>query len=279
MKLIITNNSLHHFCGSETWTYAMAKELSKKYEVEVVTTFKGEISTKIEKFCRVYDSMRDGDFYINNHHFDIPPDKPVVFTSHGRWGVELFPDYPCYKVGVTEETAKGNQVIRNGVDLERFNGSRPNKLSTVLYLSNPAYARAKEIVKEACKGLNVITIENEVFEIEELIKKADLVITLGRGIIESLACRKNVISADWREGWMTGLNGGGMITRENFDFLKTHAFSGRNAPINFTVDRLREELRKFNPDDDLRDLIEKEFDIKKTSKQYLDIWTSIKKDT
>ena len=277
--VILTNTALDHYYGTETWTYAMAKELSKNYKVKVFTFTKGKMSEKIEEFAEVVTEMPQGDIYIVNHincYGKVPQNKPIIFTSHGRSGLEQFPADGCLQVGVTEETAKGREVIRNGIDCKRFYETPINKeLKTVLYLSHPDYGRAKEIIREACQGLELITIEEETFKIENLIHKSDLVITLGRGILESLSCGRNVISADWRDGWMDGLKGGGMITEDNFDFLKTHAFSGRNAPIEFTAERLREEFKKYDSEMNLRHKIQEEFNIKTQCEKYL---TYFKKD-
>lgn len=275
MKIILTNTSLNHFYGTETWTLAMAKELSKLHDVKVFTFRPGKMAEKVSEFAEVVTEMpQDGDFYIVNHNDCyplVPKDKPMVYTSHGRFGVELFPDGDFPKVGVTEEVAHENPIIRNGIDCERFFSKRPlsKKLETVLYLSHPHYGQAKEIVREACQGLKLITIEEERFDIETLINEADLVITLGRGILESLACERNVISADWRAGWMETLSGGGMITEENFDSLKTHSFSGRNKPIIFTAERLKEEFQKYDSERSLRHKIIDEFDITKQCQKYL----------
>lgn len=251
----------------------MAKELSKKYIVSVFTFTEGLMARKIKEFVEVTTEMPDGDFYLVNHTncFSlVPKNKPIIFTSHGRFGLELFPKEDCLKVGVTEETAQGNMVIRNGVDCERFKSKKPinKKLTNILYLSNPSYGKAGDMIREACRGYNLITLDTQRFNIENLINEADLVITLGRGILESLACERNVISADWRDGWMSGVIGAGMITEDNFDRLKTHAFSGRNNPIEFTAESLRKELDKYNPENNLRPRILEEFNIKKQCQKY-----------
>lgn len=49
-KILITNNSLEHYTGSESWVYAMAKELSKDHEVEVFALHHGLMSKEIR--CR-----------------------------------------------------------------------------------------------------------------------------------------------------------------------------------------------------------------------------------
>ncbi len=274
MKIVLTNNALGSYYGTETWTYAMSKELSKYHDVEVYTKHQGKMAGKMAEkvVCPVYTEMRDADLYIVNHstcYSDVPDDKPIIFTSHGTFGIEEPPD--CFHVGVTEETSKGAPVIRNGIDCERFCQKKPvnEVLTNVLYLSHPDYRKGKEIVLQACEGLNVKTIDEEVFEIEDLINWADVVVTLGRGILESLACGRNVVSADWRADWMDSMKGAGMLTEDNFDELKTHAFSGRQNPIIFNAQNLRKEIDKFDPKRNLRHRILKEFNIKKTCQQYL----------
>ena len=134
------------------------------------------------------------------------------------------------------------------------------------------YNGALDVIQEACRGYELDYLTEPDSRIEDRIAKADLVITFGRGILESLASGKNVISCDKRTGWMDKAQGAGMITEDNFDLYKTHAFSGRNRPTEFTVERLREELKKYDPNRNLRHRILEDFNIKKTTKEYLNIY-------
>lgn len=273
MKILITNQSLNGYTGSETWVYAMVKELEKNHDVTVMTLLEGLMSDRLE--CEVITEYKGSyDLAIVNHLYDmLPKDLFKIFTSHSLiYEVEEFPDCE-YKVGVTEAVAKGNPVIRNGIDCKRFKPTQVNKeLKNILYLSNTDYQGGLDFIKEACQGYNLTWIKENRFDIENLIDKADLVISLGRGALESMACGKNVIYGDLRNNFMTEFKGGGMITSKTYDSFKLGEWQTDRKVM--TLDELREEIKKYNPDNGTfnRQMILKDFNITKTSKQYLDIY-------
>ncbi len=279
MKILITNQSLNGYTGSETWIYAMVKELGKNHDITVMTEHRGPMSDRLE--CEVITEYKGSyDLAIVNHLYDkLPKDLFKIFTSHSLiYDIEKFPDCE-HKVGVTEAVARGNPVIRNGIDCERFKPTQVNKeLKNILYLSNTDYQGGLEFIKEACRGYNLTWIEENRFDVENLIDKADLVISLGRGALESMACGKNVIYGDLRNNFMTEFKGGGMITPDTYEDFKTGKWQINREVM--TVSGLRNEIKKYNPDhgDFNRQMILKDFNIIKTSQQYLDIWTHSKQN-
>lgn len=259
-----------HFTGTESWTYAMATELSKEHEVIVWSPQRGRMAEKlIEKGIRVVDEdPKEYDLAIVNHApFWEKVKEPKIFTSHSKiFDVEQ-PPIGSKWVGVNEYIAGNNPVIRNGVDLERFYNTEINETcQNILLLSNPFYSQGKEFVKNTLKGYNIITIDKELFEIEEKIAQADIVITYQRGAIESMAMGKNVIYADWRE-YDTCLKGYDIITEDNYELFKTGQMRQNLKQI--SAQELQEMVKKYNPKRNLRHLIEKDFNIKLTAKQYL----------
>lgn len=279
MKILITNQQLNGYTGSETWTYAMVKELEKKHDITVMTEHLGVMSDRLENVITEYKG--DYDLAIVNHLYNkLPKELFKIFTSHSLiYDIEKFPDCE-YKVGVTEAVARDNTVIRNGIDCERFKQTNTNeKLKNILYLSNTDYQGGLDFVKEACEGYNLTWIEENRFDIENLIDKADLVISLGRGALEAMASGKNVIYGDLRNDFMTEFRGGGMITSETYEDFKTGEWQIDRKVM--TINGLRNELKKYNPEFGRfnREMILKDFNIIKTAQQYLDIWkTSISKN-
>jgi glycosyltransferase involved in cell wall biosynthesis len=286
---------MNGYTGSETWVYTMATELLRMgYDVTVFTRQPGKMSAKLH--CDVIVKKTD----LFNQKFDLclcnhrscfallPKDLFTIFTGHSYFlPIEQFPVNPSAdcSVAVTEEIAEKAskyykddiQIIRNGIDCERFKPTKVNDtLQNILYLSSPRYrnGQGEEIVKKACEGYNFKTIPAEVFEIEELIDWSDLVISLGRGLLEGMAAGKNVLSGDWRNGWMTGFKGAGMITLANFNEMKTHAFSGRNNLKTFDAQSLREEFKLYHPERGwhFRQRILREFNAEDTIQEYLDIY-------
>jgi len=284
MKILLTNHHLKDVGGSETWTRTMAHELSKNHKVTIYTKYQGYFSDLLKKLgFNIVDSLKglEFDLVIANHtttlqdvykHIEF---TPIIFTSHSFFIDIERPLLGANRyVAVTEECADRRftpVIIRNGINLEKFSYVKPSKkLEKILYLTHPWNKLGIELVEEACKDYNLTTITSPIIDMEVLIQDADLVITMGRGILESLACGKNVISGDHRE-WMEGFVGAGMITKDNFNKLKTHALSGRNWPKTFTVETLRTELDKYDPERNLRHKIEAEYDIEKNVKKYLSL--------
>jgi len=283
VRILLTNNALNHYYGTETWTHTMAKELIKEHEVEVFTFYRGLMSDRILKFCRVVDKVDDNyDLAIVNHTtcFDVIPKNVFrIFTSHSLINtIESFPEGADKCVAITEEISKGNYpIIRNGIDCDRFNCLKPinKELKKVLYLSHPHYGGGdKNILKDACNeiGIELLTIDNQIWNIPDFIKEVDLVIGFGRGILEAMACGRNVISADYRPYYMKYFSGGGFIDENSFDRLKRDNFTGRECgQIIFTKEKIKEEFKKYNCNKGvwLRSKILSDFNVKKTARQYL----------
>lgn len=282
MKILLTNTQLDIYHGTETWVYTMAKELSKKYEVEVYAGGQGKMSKKIAEFCKVIDNVgSDYDLAIVNHKdcWDKISDNIFkIFTSHSKFiDIEQPPENAKYVVGVNEYINKN--VIRNGIDCERFKPTKINKeLKNILYLSNPAYAEGKDIMSEACEGYNLITLDEERFDIENLINQADLVVSLGRGALESMACGKNVIYGDFRKGWMDCFKGGGLVMPNNYNDFKIGGWHKDRKEMG--VKDLRNEFKKYDYryGEFNKKMILKDFNIRKIAQQYINIWIGSKKD-
>lgn len=276
MKVLLTNHSLGNYTGSESWMYAMATQLSKSQDVSVYTNVRGRMSEKLSDYM-VEDCNGDYDLALVNHvtTYDLVH-CPKIFTSHST--IHEIERPPCKKfVGVNERIAQGNTVIRNGIDCKRFKPTKVNKkLENILYLSNPAYSGGRPFMEEACKGYNLITLDEQVFDIEKYIDKADLVISMARGALEAMACGKNVIYGDFRRDWMKAFKSKGMITKENFDVFKTGYAT--TTMKRMTPADLREEFKKYDSKrgEWLRQQVEEDFNIEKTAEEYLCLHT--KKD-
>jgi len=279
MYILVTNNSLGNFYGTESWTFAMTEELKRQgHDVTALTNWVGDTADRMNcKITTRYDH-RHYDLAIVNHStcWDKLPDSlNKIFTSHSKFVSIEQPPEGARWVGVNEYI-NPDSVIRNGIDCDRFKPTSVNKeLKTILYLSNPDYANGRKVVEEACKGYKVIYIEKQIFDIEVLINQADLVISMARGALEAMACGKNVIYGDWRAEWCKSFQGGGMITKDNFNKFKKGDYSDK--PIKFTAQTLRDEIEKYDyrTGEYLREQVLEHYNIEKTCKKYL---TYIKKD-
>ena len=116
---------------------------------------------------------------------------------------------------------------------------------------------------------NVLT-SNINIPISEQIEWADLVITLGRGAIESMSYGRNVLVADNR--FYQGKIGDGLLVEDNIETIEYNNFSGRCNKINFTNEWVLSEISKYSKDNGgfMRDYVKK-YDVKEVIDTYFTI--------
>ena len=108
---------------------------------------------------------------------------------------------------------------------------------------------AHRMVEEAAHRLGVDVIrlnkyQDKIWNIADEINKADLVVSLGRGCLEAMACGRPVVIFDKRR-YMDQM-GDGYLTSENFGMFIKNNCSGRYSKKTMTVDNLVEEFKKYN---------------------------------
>ncbi len=274
MKILITNYHLRDLAGSELFTFNLAKELKKRgHQVFVFAPFLGAVAEKIRK----YDILVTDDILsLKNESIDIVHAQhnvtailarsvflktPMVYMSHG-----ILPDLeqpPSVELNISRfivvsEEIKEHlinrhkiksekiEIIRNFVDADRFKqeksvGVKPKKL---LVLSNHYVDKVKNVIETACKelGIDVFHIglpENPVDNVEDYINEADIVVTLGRGALEAMACGRNVIIYDMH-------GGDGFVDEKNFFEIRKNNFSGRRFAKKYSVEDLKKEILKYD---------------------------------
>lgn len=141
-------------------------------------------------------------------------------------------------------------VLLNGIDLQRF---KPNgELQTVPRILSICQGDDK-LLETACKELGYEfksvpkNVGSRIWNVEDLIKDSDIVVGIGRSAYVGMASGKCVISWDNRN--LNPNTGCGYIEPlKFFDYAETN-FTGRGwAPID-TVDKLKNELLKYKPED------------------------------
>lgn len=284
MTVLITSNHLFQLGGSETFTYTLAKECERRgFEVDVFThNPSGVFSLRLNIVQKLRDSY---DLILVSHNTCLPSvsltEGPKIFTSHG-----VFPslEQPIrgadHYVAISKEVADhlkkngfDSTIIFNGVDCERFSPQKPirDKLTRVLCL--PQSERAMIVVKSAC---NIVGAEfcsaQEMWDVETLINEVDLVVTLGRGAYESMACGRAVVVFDYR--WYIGKPlGDGIVTPDNDAEMSECNFSGRRYKREFNAESLAEEFRKYDPEmgPDNREIALERYNVEKQLDRYLEL--------
>ncbi len=291
MKILLANLILESFGGSEMWTYTMAQTLKKMgHEVELFSLNMGTFAHKYLADFRLYDvaPTYPYDLQIINQNWclDALKENPgyKIANSHSYFlEVERFHRGANQYVSVSEEikdieAKRGFEsvVIGNAIDCERFSPTKPihDKLTKVLYLTKDNTDVFPKI-KEACDELDieVITPDKPVFNIQDYINDVDCVIGIGRGLLEAMACGRNVVSADYRF-WMQGFFGAGLITPDNYDKAKYAMFSGRNMRIQMTKDEIKKQLLLYKPEygEFLRNKMLEEYEAVKVADRYLSLY-------
>jgi len=288
MKILITAHHLNRYEGSEIYTIELIKALKKKgHDISVYTPVLGEISKKLDSIgVKAVDNISE----FSNEKFDIAhtqhnttailvrsifPKLPIIFISHG-----VLPELeqpPSVDIGISKYIAVSEEVeknlirnhripknkieiVRNPVDTGKIRPYQPinDKLKNVLVLTNRYPSFIKDAVRSACNDLNINFFhvglpENPQKEVEKWINKADVAITLGRGVIEALSCARNAI--------VFGVYGmDGFVDKDTFYELRKNNFSGRRFSYEASAENLKNELKKYRPDigSELRQIVIKE---------------------
>jgi GT2 family glycosyltransferase len=273
MRILLTNHQLDCFAGTELFVRDLAKELKfRGHNVSVFSPVLGMVAREIEQ-CGVV--VTDDLLTIQQEQFDVIhaqhnntaalvravfPNTPMVFMSHGvlpeleqppkvDLGIEKF-------IAVSEEVAKNIgqsgiaqekiEIVRNFVDAEKFRPIRPIGEHPVrlMVLSNHYESQVREVIEGACQERNIDVShvglpDNPVADVSGLINDFDVVVTLGRGVIESMAAGRNVIIFD--------IHGGdGFVDQENYFENRKYNFSGRRNGEKYDRISFGHELDKYD---------------------------------
>ena len=285
MKILVANHWLSKLGGSETFTYTLIEELVRLgHEVDLFTFFPGLISEKIERDFGVNINVQNSyDIIFASHNTTVDELTGHGFIIQTCHGVFPYLEQPSEKanlhVSITKEVKDhlarlgfDSKIIWNGVNCNRFKPTRKinKKLKTVLSLAKSEQSNI--IIRQACQVLGLDYIERRkerIWNIENEINKADLVISLGRGVYESLACGRSVLVYDHR-GYSDNY-GDGIITEDNINLLMENNCSGRYFKKSFTAVSLANELKKYDPgiSEFSRNFAVKNLNIKNQVKKYI----------
>jgi hypothetical protein len=270
MKILMTNNTLRHLGGTETYTYALAVQLTKMgHSVTCYSPDLGQVADRLkQEGISVVSDLTDAPGsidMIHAHHHDPAlvaqshyPQTPLIFTSHGvlPWQEQPPVGMNVHKYVAVSEEVLGQlrrlsddcTIIRNGIDPARFSSHTPISPDVLrrILASNYMKPDMKTLIQKAADGIGAdvrfIGGTQANWHIESHIEWADLVIGLGRTALEAMAMKRAVLVYDY--------NGSdGMVTPHSFDILQVRNFSGRTYGGQYTRPLLKRELLRYNPAD------------------------------
>ena len=289
MNILVANNSLDRLGGSETFTFTLIEELVRRgFSVEYFTFNFGLVSSKIENQLKVsFCTRKKYDLILANHNTCVEHLYKygfIIQTCHG-----IFPklEQPSSKsnlyVSVSTEIQNHlgrlgfpSVLIHNGLNLNRFKPIKPLNIKLRRVLSLCHSVEANKFIEAACRELNVeflkaFKYKDAVWNIEDIMNKADLVVGLGRSAFEAMACGRPVVIYDNRSYFNSC--GDGYI-KNDLGFSLQNNCSGRYSNKQFTQELFIKELQKYESDDGFyfREIAEKEFNIVNSVDYYLRFW-------
>lgn len=290
IKVLVASNHLNNYGGTESYTYALIKELKNlNIDVEYFTFKQGLVSERIEKELNVNFMTKKRYNLILANHFtcvqSLYRKGIIIQTCHGIFPeLEQPSDFADIHVSISPEVKihlqkRGfkSELIYNGIDCDRFekkkavNGNIKNVLS--LCQSDSANNLIQKICERQKWSFTFLNkLKNGVWEIENFINDADIVIGLGRSAYEAMACGRPVIIFDKRPYSLPYGDGYMNLKRMNKSLLCN--CSGRQYREIFDEDKLENEFLKYNKLDgeELSLFIKKNLNIHDVTDKYLQLY-------
>ena len=299
MKNVLISNCRLGYGGSERFLFTLAPKLKELgFNPIFYSPRLGIIANKlVEHGFAVYntiDELPNDIALIHGQHcreiyrvFCRYYNQPIISVIHGVLPWQESPPFlPTIQqyVTVSEEIyyklivgygieKKKVKMIRNPVDLEifKFKENISSKPKRVLLLSHKADKNTYETVKDAAEAKGYafewVGGQNAKWNVEEYLQESDIVVTLGRGVLESLACGCFPIVFD-------RFGGDGAVTQESFYSFRRKNFSGRYLNKQFTSSELIKEFEKYNTEDiiKLHKTVVEEHDVEVIAKGFCDLY-------
>ncbi|MFV9484351.1 glycosyltransferase [Christiangramia sp. ASW11-125] len=288
ISILVANHQLNKIGGSETFTFAFIAAFKRKgFDVEYFTFAKGLISDKIEHDLGVeFMTKKRYDLILASHTTCIKKlfhRGFIIQICHGIFpALEQPSAYADFHISISSEVKNhlkslnvDSIIINNGVDCERFFPKFPVKeeLGSILSLCQSSEANNK--IREICTKNNweffsINKFKQQIWDVENYINKADLVIGLGRSAYEAMACGRPVLIYDHRP--YTNSYSDGYLTNVQ-ESLKFNC-SGRRFKYFLEKDDLEAEILKYRCRDgeEMRSFALENLNMDKKCLQYVDIF-------
>lgn len=283
MKILITNLYIDSFRGSENWCYAMASELIRRgHQVDIYSPRLGKFFNEFEKIGCKFSKEGNYDLILENHNV-LNRNKFKGFIIHTCHGIvkEEKPMSGVLNVAVANSAAKHwgiDIVIPNGIDCIRMKSNNNLNQNIKKVLSLCMSDTANDVLKTICSDMEVefeSLYGKFVFNVEDKINSADIVVGVGRSLLDAMACGRPVVSFDDRNYYKTRMLGYGYITPDKFDKYLKDSWTGNAEQKTLSkLDLAKEIFVKYNPLDGEvnRKFVLENYSIDKTVDLYLAIY-------
>lgn len=277
MRLVLASQGWEAFGGSETYLLTVSEHLQRLgHDVVLYAPHPGEVSelagdrglrvgTKPWELPSDPDGVLVQDAATAYQLAGLYPQSVRVYVAHSRdWDPQTPPQLHevCHAVVALNERVRAHCEalgscpelirLRQPVDVMRFGeqASTKQRARRVLVIGNqwvwgrrnPRY----EIVLDACRdlGLEVERVglpDRPTTAPETKMAEADIVVGIGRCILEAMASR--------RAAYVYGVAGGdGWVTPEAYPALEANGFAGTATDLVVDRDRLTDDLARFSPE-------------------------------
>lgn len=309
MRVLITNHLLRSYTGSEIFTYTIADFLRRRgVEVVAYSKYVGVIRSDFEAIdvpvVEDLEQIQADEFDVAHVHHNINALEirqrfarlPIVFLSHGV--LPFLEQPPCIDIAISKflavsEEVKENllekgvaendiEIFRNIVDSGKFcpTGVINPEPRKALILSYKIDAEKENIIRQACDKLGVDCkfVGGRFGEVAQAlipryINDADIVFSVGRGVLETMFCGRVPLVFD-------ALGGDGLVTPAGVAEIMKCNFSGRRYAAHYTVDELVAEIRKYRGEygEELREIALELFDAERRIDALISVYDRHKND-
>lgn len=265
MDILISTNLLN-YTGVPTYTLTLYEQLVARHHNVIVYCPDGGYLASHMNTISSLDFAGWPDIILAQHNNLARemrkkwPDIPMIFISHGV--IPKLEQPPTdikinQYIAVSEEVMlnlssydiTNTKIVRNFINIDRFYCKEPlrEKPERLLFISNHTRWRTYETIQKACKKMGIkfrhLGFETKwKFNVEDYINESDIVVSLGRGVLEAMACWRPVIVFDRRRG-------DGYINEDTYRRSRASNFSGRAYNLECKLKVIMSEIEKYNPDD------------------------------
>lgn len=306
-KVLLATNYLFGWTGSETLLLTLAEGLLD-HGCEVAVYVRHLDRSWASRYLDPRAQLTDNIDAISHLDFDLAhvqhnsclvdlraafPLLPILFSSLGV--VPFLEQPPPFDAGVSRYLAiseevfsnlvnqgvpeKEIQLVRNLVSERHFFPitdirPRPDRILVISYrMDDQKRAMLREAAGRLGSSIRFVGETGAALTQEHLagaINAADVVVSLGRGVVEAMLCSRVPLVFD--------IHGGdGLVTPDNLDVLRTHNFSGRCCRRHYGVEEILSELNGYRQSfgASLRELAREQFGLERNLPRLLDIYAGI----